>query len=364
MTYEIYQLKGIDDAFYIALSHEGELIIYKYLFLSKLFKEISIIEYNGPRLRNIRIKYFYNPLNKKEYLFVTKTKDNNNLYILKYLIKKENEFKLIYGEETINKFEIMKLSKFTLDLYYFEDIKAGSLDIIYNKHDKNIYVIISNIVRDENPNPNLFDSNNEKTNVDVYKFIKNDLKKVNSFVLSSCDYSIPILLYENKIFQKYNIIIIKDKTIQFAEIGEKMEFKSLIDSEEESKKLNDVFHDLYFYSCCIVSNKDKIDFLYIFVLGIKYQIIIFNLFSKKIIKIIDAFRMYRSLINWNNKYIILSTFHDFSIFDTKTNQIVLINKLYPQDNILSIRPFFSKFNKFIGLFILTKFDLQYYFINN
>ena len=143
-----------------------------------------------------------------------------------------------------------------------------------------------------------------------------------------------------------------------------MEFQSLIDSEEESKKLNDVFHDLYFYSCCIVSNKDKIDFLYIFVLGIKYQIIIFNLFSKKIIKIIDAFRMYRSLINWNNKYIILSTFHDFSIFDTKTNQIVLINKLYPQDNILSIRPFFSKFNKFIGLFILTKFDLQYYFINN
>ena len=301
LGYEIYQLKGIDNAFYIAFSCQGELMIYKYLFISKLFKEICIIKYDGPPLRNIRIKYFYNPLNKKEYLFVTKTKDNNNLYILKYLIKKENEFKLIYGEETINEFEIHKRSKFTLDLYYFEDIKAGSLDIIYNKHDKNIYVIISNIVRDENPNPNLFNKN-EKTNVDIYKFIENDLKKVNSFVLSECDYSIPILLYENKIFQKYNIIIIKDKTIQFAEIGEKMEFKSLIDSEEESKKLNDVFHDLYFYSCCIVSNNDKIDFLYIFVLGIKNQIIIFNLFSKKIIKIIDTFKICISVINWNNKY--------------------------------------------------------------
>ena len=100
-------------------------------------------------------------------------------------------------------------------------------------------------------------------------------------------------------------MVVKDKTIQFAEIGEKMEFQSLIDSEEESKKLNDVFFYLFFYSCSIVSNTDKIDFLYIFVLGIKRQIIIFNLFSKKIIKIIDTFKICRSLINWNNKYIIL-----------------------------------------------------------
>ena len=70
--FEIYELKGINDGFYLAFSSQGEdnIKIYKYFYKKEKFEKITTIKFIKADLNYIIIKYFYNPLNKKEYLFV------------------------------------------------------------------------------------------------------------------------------------------------------------------------------------------------------------------------------------------------------------------------------------------------------
>ena len=89
-TFEIYYLKNIKKSFYIAFpqnNEEGLLKIVKYNYISHKNEEI----YSLKNQFNIRkIKYFYEPLTQKEYLFIG---SEEGLFI--FLIKNEKEYELI-----------------------------------------------------------------------------------------------------------------------------------------------------------------------------------------------------------------------------------------------------------------------------
>ena len=91
--FEIYELKGINNGFYLAFSNrkEDDIKIYKYFYKKENFEKITKIKFIKADLDEILIKYFYNPLNKKEYLFVYR--DINDIEII--LIQKENQFEII-----------------------------------------------------------------------------------------------------------------------------------------------------------------------------------------------------------------------------------------------------------------------------
>ena len=134
LCFEIYKLKDINNAFYLAfyLYNDKDIIIYKKLYEKEKFEKISTIKINLTILEQLIIKYFYNPLNKKEYLFVVKSQDVLEIY----LIITENKFKLIYKQETfIDSFEKDRRNLF--NNYSIIEL----FDIIYNKFDNNIYIM-------------------------------------------------------------------------------------------------------------------------------------------------------------------------------------------------------------------------------
>ena len=137
--FEIYQLKSKNNSIYIAFltySSESEWIIfYKYIDKTKIFKEISRFkistDYYFPQ---IKLKYFYNPLNNKEYIFMSRC---NEQIIEIYLIKDENKYKKVNIEYK----EIYRRG-------FNRNYSADLFEVFYNEYDKNIYVIISYIMHE------------------------------------------------------------------------------------------------------------------------------------------------------------------------------------------------------------------------
>lgn len=129
--YEIYNLKSIKNAFYIALKYMDKLIICKYDYISHKCEQILTIEI-GPNLNEI--KYFYDPLSKKEYLFIN-FKQNLNIY----LIKNEKEYKLVNEFKRKGYVGGFAPEEDFLPIYNFE--------IFYNQFNKTNYLIIYYIYR-------------------------------------------------------------------------------------------------------------------------------------------------------------------------------------------------------------------------
>ena len=93
----VYKLKNVSNAFYFAcLIYRKNIQIFKYGYETKSFKNIGKIDVISSSFKSM--KYFYNPLNKKEYFFIIN--DNNEIEI--YLIKNENNFELIQKVNYIN----------------------------------------------------------------------------------------------------------------------------------------------------------------------------------------------------------------------------------------------------------------------
>ena len=116
--------------------------IFAKLFIGrKQFKKINKIKKDISNLTQIIIKYFYNPITNKEYLFILKSYNDIEIY----LIKNKNTFKLINKETTL-------INQFENDLRYsVHDISYIDLfDIFYNQYDNNIYVITTFYIGEDN----------------------------------------------------------------------------------------------------------------------------------------------------------------------------------------------------------------------
>ena len=139
LGFEIYKLKDINNAFYFIYTPSGDkdTVIYKYYNKKQILVKISTIKFEKGYLDEIKIKYFYNPLNKKEYLFIFK--EINDIVVI--LIKKENEFEFIYKKEFTHDEITSKYLDKRESTQGLTDIEL--FEIIYNKYDNIIYMIIS-----------------------------------------------------------------------------------------------------------------------------------------------------------------------------------------------------------------------------
>jgi len=341
MSFEIYQLKNINNAFYIATISENKgIIIYKCLFSKQEFKEILTIKTSFLYDSKIQIKYFCNPRNGEEYLFIVK----EYKYIEIYLIKSEKMYILI------NKKEI------EIDNYYAKTL-IEKIDIIYNTYEDRIYVIISFIIKEKYlPKRIILYEFNDKLDEYLHEI---KIIKLNKYEAAN-------IIYEDKKLKKYYIIIIGTNA-RLIEITNNSlnESGNLIEIEDELKKLNIVLNMKNNNKACFVNTYNNDEFLYIFykenilINGVfkenKTILVIIDMLKRKakdIISLNNSFTIY-SIANWKNNYIILASKNYIYIFDIRINKIISKYKNFFRDNesIELVRPFFIE-NKFYGLFIL------------
>ena len=168
--------------------------------------------------RQIKLKYFYNPLNKKEYIFLFKCQEE---IIDIYLIEDEDKY--------------IKFNKEYQELYrgiFNVNIVSDSFEVFYNEFDENNYVIISYKAYEFcccSQIPDL------KKYIDIIKLENKQLKLIKKFEFvleNNCD--IFNLIYKND--KNYSIIIISNNNIQIAKIQNKLETENLV---EINSKLND-----------------------------------------------------------------------------------------------------------------------------
>lgn len=341
MSFEIYQLKNINNAFYIATISENKgIIIYKCLFSKQEFKEILTIKTSFLYDSQIQIKYFCYPRNGEEYLFIVK----EYKYIEIYLIKSEKMYILI------NKKEI------EIDNYYAKTL-IEKIDIIYNTYEDRIYVIISFIFKEKYlPKRIILYEFNDKLDEYLHEI---KIIKLNKYEAAN-------IIYEDKKLKKYYIIIIGTNA-RLIEITNNSlnESGNLIEIEDELKKLNIVLNMKNNNKACFVNTYNNDEFLYIFykenilINGVfkenKTILVIIDMLKRKakdIISLNNSFTIY-SIANWKNNYIILASKNFIYIFDIRINKIISKYKNFFRDNesIELVRPFFIE-NKFYGLFIL------------
>ena len=216
MGFEIFQLKSKNNSIYIAflayLSESNWIIFYKYIDKTKIFKEISRLKINTDFFpTQIKLKYFYNPLNNKEYIFISRC---NEEIIEIYLIKDENK----YENYNIEYKGIYKRG-------YNNNISADLFEVFYNEYDKNIYVIISYIIQ-EYYGPFDYPMGIVKY-IDIMKLEKKKLKLIKTFTFDLINNGDVLnLIYKNN--KNYSIIIILNNNIQIIEIKNELRIENLV----------------------------------------------------------------------------------------------------------------------------------------
>ena len=363
--FEIYQLKSKNNSIYIAfLSESHWIIFYKYIDKTKIFKEISRLKINTRIVNHIiqpqiKLKYFYNPLNKKEYIFISRC---NEEIIEIYLINDENKY------ENIN-IEYKGIKRKGYDTIISVDL----FEVFYNEYDKNIYVIVSYIKHS-------FCCVSEIPDIikyfDIIKLKEKKMKLIKTFTFDLTNNGDVLnLIYEND--KNYYIIVILNNNIQIIDIN-KLKVENLIPINNKlcgflklecrPKFEHQIVNDFKPYSIIKVMNKD---YLYIS----KYKsddkgykrsdLVIIDLFKKEIFKFINLNICVNSFVKWNDNNIIFMCFDSFYIFDINSYQIT--TKYSGTGNYTPIyyaKPFFSKEHKFYCLFLLLFRKLKFYFNNN
>ena len=320
---------------------------------------------NIPFDSQVKIKYYYNPKNGEEYLFLVK--DYNDIEI--YLIKSEKKFVHINKEESME-------NQFLNDLRYSinEIREIDTIDIIYNLYDNNIYVIISYKIRKEGSS--ILDNLDYLIKgIIIYEFNERNLTEIHTFFLDAKESEISNLIYEDKTLGKYYMIVI-DKNIKIIEIKNKYtsdKFDNFFNSEEELKKLNIFSNEKNDDKACVINSYNNVDCLFIFYKGAlltngkfeenKIGLIVIDLFDRKIIKNFSLNNEFiiNYILNWNNNYIILASDKSVYIFDIRVGKIIsnYRNLLEENKDIELVKPFYLE-NKFYGIFVLSN-HLEYFF---
>ena len=200
----VYKLKNISNSFYFAcLIYKKNIQIYKYGYETKSFKNIGKIDVISSYFKSM--KYFYNPLNKKEYFFIIN--DNDEIEI--YLIKNENNFKLIQKLNYINDEDINNNNNNIINIDDYSISMEGDdtftslnfLNVFYNENDKNVYIIISYLIM-ENAGGSMssLDCYKLKSN-NIFTFKNDKLNLIKTFKFD-IDFNMNNLIYEKMILIK------------------------------------------------------------------------------------------------------------------------------------------------------------------
>ena len=370
--FTIYKLKEINNAFYISfLGYEG-IEIYKCYYENKMLEKINTIKINVSPMEEIIMRYFYIELEKKEYFFVEKGLDN--LFI--YLIKNEKNYELINKNECRD-FEYDYEIEFNRDIIPNEE-KLDLFEIIYNQFDKNIYIVtIQSIGYRSSTQFEGYDS--KEFNIKTFK----ENKFISSKLLYSNKYPIRNdLIYEDNHSKKYYILSLLGKKFimiqikeyhsdyQTIDIEKIKDIENIVCSEKDIKTLNE-FYDKGIYNYSIIYDKycKKIfygyngNFLYLSnnFEETSSEIIVIDLFKRKIIKQFILNIDIYSFENWGSQNIIILSNNSIYIFDPYTFQITTkYSSIWEKDYPAKIETYFSKENNFYGLFInSSEFKLMY-----
>ena len=262
-SFEIFKLNKINDAFYFAFStlEKTGLNIYKYYYKTKKFKIIYYIK--NLNFSDKLIKYFYNPIENNEYLYILNC---STIYI--YLILNESNYLLI---NSINKHYD----------HYYDLYSIIYFDLIYNQYNKNIYFILYSTYW------------NNQNCIELTQVLNNKHNLITSFPVKN-DYNyfkIKLLLYEDKFSQKYNIIIIKSNLPKIIEIKNEynynnleVNFEDVILSQKGLQKLNNFCYESFHKNINIISENNK-DYLYIS--NIEGKIFIIDLSKRELVNEIN-----------------------------------------------------------------------------
>ena len=305
--YDIYKLKDINDSFYLAFltfQNKKDIKILKYNFINKTTEKVTI---NLPSFTIFptKIKYFYDQIQNKENLFILLGRK-----IRIFLIKNDSQY-----EEETNGIIIKTYNQ----IHDFE--------IIYDKYKKINYLIISKFFK--------LDSIKQKR-ISIYKFIENEIVIINEYKTRWWGFNSKrqkfLLIWENKVAQNFYLITSHYTKLKFMEISDKAN-ENIYDFNIISS--DNCSYNEFDYFGCIIYNVNNTDYLYI--CNDFDALIIIDLYKKEIISKISFIKDITSIINWNQKYIIISTLKYIYTFDTKINKIINKYLINTNGEIISIK---------------------------
>ena len=199
-SYEIYNLKSINDSFFIAYpsnKEEGIVKICKYNFSNNRI-ELLLSLNNLDQV--MKIKYFYEPISKKEYLFIQMKRS-----LVIFLIKNEKEYILI---KDYRKGLGGILSIFTK---YFLAYPISDFIICFNQYNNKSYLIIAMY-----KNVGCMMKENE---IHIFNFQNDSLILNKAFIYQSKYLTSFCLIYNDKYKRSLNLMLnLKENILKILEL--------------------------------------------------------------------------------------------------------------------------------------------------
>ena len=315
--YEIYKLTNIKSSFFIAYRNKENITqISKYDF--KETTNITTINIDP-----MQIKYFFDDINNKEYLFIQKI---NEIHVFSILNENSYEKIYVYKEEGSQSRGAAGCYFGLLPIYDF---------LLFNdKYNKINYLVISFFYR--------VDCSSMSKKINILKFEKERfiiVKKINT--------------YDSEIFAKKLFLIWEDNitNLNYLLYNQYNELVlTRIDGNEIGDKINLEGFSFGDYLGCIISNKDNKSYLYL-IDNKSGLLIIIDLNIKKKVKDLKIGDDIGSIINWNNNYIIFSSKKYIYTFDTNIDRIINKTSINLGENIVSINKFIFEENNFYSLIV-------------
>ena len=315
--YEIYKLNSIKSSFFIAYRNKENITqISKYDF--KETTNITTIN-----IAPMQIKYFFDDINNKEYLFIQKI---NEIHVFSILNENSYEKIYVYKEEGSQSRGAAGCYFGLLPIYDF---------LLFNdKYNKINYLVISFFYR--------VDCSSMSKKINILKFEKERfiiVKKINT--------------YDSEIFAKKLFLIWEDNitNLNYLLYNQYNELVlTRVDGNEIGDKINLEGFSFGDYLGCIISSKDHKSYLYL-INNKSGLLIIIDLNLKKKVKDLKIDDDIGSIINWNNNYIIFSSKKYIYTFDTNIDRIINKTSINLGENIVSINKFIFEENNFYSLIV-------------
>ena len=317
--FEIYKLKNTQNSFFIAIQIEEKKVeILKYDFNNA--KKISEIN-----IQPNRMKYFYDEIYDIEYLIIQTLKEINI-----FLIVNEKTFKKLftYKEEGY-------ISR-GAEGYYKGLLPISDFLLFYDKYNKINYLVVSFFYR--------VDCSSMEKKISILKLGKNNCILLSQFKSPDSEMTSEkiFLIWEDKI-SKLNYLI-------YNSYGDLILLKINIEDKIDKIVLKGLLGPFTNYLGSIINQGDKKDYLYLFDNKGLLTIIDLNL-KQTIMKINIINDIIKSVLEWNNDYILFSTKKCIYTFDINAKK--LINKMIinSEKDIVSINKFIYEEYNFYSLIV-------------